>query len=137
MTNLTPETIARLRELHSKATPGPWFCVNVAGNAVLAFQEPTYDAMSVLGGINDSDTLTDDECLLNGTMVAETRNALPALLDAAEENAKLRALLKPYEYDEQKTGDIPFGASWFYCKHCKRDVDQGHKPDCEWKAVMR
>jgi len=84
MTNLTPETIARLREF--------W----AAGD------HPTTQAM--------------EQCW----------QALPKLLDAAEENVKLRELLKEFEFDQVEE-----------CHHCDGTRETGHEDDCEWKAVMQ
>lgn len=83
-------TIERLRELEKKATPGPWF-----GGV-----EDNEPYGPILGIIDDHDTPREvircaetsfdvELSTANVNLMAEVRNALPALLAVVEAAAKL------------------------------------------------
>lgn len=98
MTDLT-STIARLRELEAKATPGPWrtgFLADDSGDFYLitdapGYQPPKNSNLVLLGEREDQQHFE---------FFAALRNAAPALLDAAEraeqaeaERDRLRAMI--------------------------------------------
>lgn len=84
MPDFTAETAARLRELHEKATPGPWSVIEREderdGEDDLVFMRSTGGDLSILSRAD-------------AHFIAEMRNALPALLDRlAEQDEKLAEL---------------------------------------------
>lgn len=90
--------IKRLRELDEKATKGPWEESNGDG----------YSAWSIRGGrillakvIGDS-----PETDANAALIAAARNALPALLDAAEREVNLRQALEAHHVWHQNIGTV-------------------------------
>jgi len=85
-----PETIARLRELHENATLGPWKLLANQG-IVGADGDPVATAP---GHPAAGFRRLADERIANACLMTETRNALPALLDAAEECERLREELE-------------------------------------------
>lgn len=99
---LTPERIAELRGLAEKATPGPWERVD---NAAYALNDEGTNRMylNVFGGYEIqrrngiSVRTAGAEITANAALIAAMRNALPALLDAAERVATLEL-----ERDEAK-----------------------------------
>jgi hypothetical protein len=82
-TTLTTELIAELRRLMAEATPGPW-----------RFRASFRDC--VVHPANDGRTIAQatacfDNDRANAALIAAAVNALPALLDAVEREAKMRA----------------------------------------------
>jgi hypothetical protein len=96
---ITPELIAELEELLSKATPGEWLTGKPArgGWSVRGFYETEYSQIA-RGLVSD-----------NATFIARAHNALPALLSAAKENLRLRACISAYGALNE------FGYPWFEC----------------------
>ena len=90
---LTPELLRTLRELEAKATPGPWEAWVKHGDI---FQGPlTKNTPSHARGVKfriadcgeydeDGDEQVPREATGNRDLIVAMRNALPALLDAAE-----------------------------------------------------
>lgn len=81
---LTPETLAELRRLHAAATPGPWgvddgIVVDDRGNAHKV-DPATIPAVGIE---------VDHVSGFDASLIVAARNALPALLDAAEERDRL------------------------------------------------
>ena len=103
MTGLTPERRAELRELLESATDGPWYWRNTQGvylfgarsRVVMAFErmgmqgaQPVFrDASNVLFPAGKANLLE----IADARLIAEAVNALPALLDAADERDRLAA----------------------------------------------
>lgn len=77
---ITPEQRAELRRLHEAATPGPW---SKRGSGVYFHNSWPY------APVVDDDRIGPENALL----IAAARNALPALLDAADERDALRERL--------------------------------------------
>lgn len=107
--SLTPERIARLRELHEAATPGPWqraeefngteesWDVNAEGGALeVAFCPEGLDP------VDRARTVADAE------LIAEARNALPDLLAAIEgvRGYADRLIRMSGQHPEVITGDV-------------------------------
>ena len=82
MPDLTPETFAELRRLLDAATPRPWSTVSGAGNV---WHFPGDAPPTVVAGHQRAPRVPD------AILIAAAVNALPALLDAAEECDALRA----------------------------------------------
>lgn len=88
MPDLTPERIARLRELHEAGQPAPWY---------VAFNDRVYDAQGCAVRAYGTDGVE---------LIAEARNALPDLLTAIE---RLRvagaSLVTAVFYDRDQRSD--------------------------------
>ena len=82
MPDLAPEALAELRRLLADGTPGPWSTVSGAGN-VWHFRDE--GAPIVVAGHQRTPRVPD------ALLIAAAVNALPALLDAAEERDALAA----------------------------------------------
>lgn len=101
---IKPEIIARLRELLEKATPGEW---EACEEAIGAINGP--DCLVALiamhqGSVNETDA----------ALIAESRNALPGLLDEIE---RLRGLLSRVAGPKMQ----PYmGGSAYICRQCDR-----------------
>lgn len=104
MTTLTPEFLAELRELERRATPIPW---RPKSDGI------EYEGETVLKG----DLRPIDECF-----VAAMRNALPALLDAAEE------LERVLEWGKGRCVTCHYQGSCV-CRVCKRSGMQDFNPN--------
>lgn len=110
MTTLTPEFLAELRELERRATPIPW---RPKSDGI------EYEGETVLKG----DLRPIDECF-----VAAMRNALPALLDAAEE------LERVLEWAKGRCETCAHAKLWSFaepCKSCSKGND-GDKWEPGW-----
>lgn len=83
---LTPELIAELRGLMEKATKGPVIAVGAA-----MYEVDPYGPISCYG--DDGDTFVSKQQLADTALDVALRNAAPALLAAAEREAKLRVAL--------------------------------------------
>lgn len=79
---------ARLRELHEAATPGPWGRVPEVGcaNYANSIYGPYPDWDGLLIASVDQNGTTD-----NAALIVALRNAVPAILAMAAENAALKA----------------------------------------------
>lgn len=86
-------TVERLRELHAKATPAPW-------RASLEFRDHHSRQVQASDGSKWGELATlgcgpyEGHGSDNAALVAESRNALPALLDCAE---ALRAIARVHD----------------------------------------
>lgn len=88
--------VALLRELEAKATPGPWD-FEPHGDGVALFAGPSEidgHAIHRLNILNCAPDAWDWNGANNRAIIAETRNALAALLDAAELGARLVPVLQ-------------------------------------------
>lgn len=101
MIELTLETIEELRRLEREATPGEWH-VTTCGDYWIEHEQPIGPADDEFTGVahcgdiqwpNHQERQTQWEA--NARLLALARNALPALLDAAE--AHLRGDWRPIE----------------------------------------
>lgn len=70
MTTLTPEDRARLRDLTSQATPGPW-----------RVHDEAYDGMILAVGADEETVYATDADM---ALMGAARTAIPAILDALE-----------------------------------------------------
>lgn len=105
MTAPTPQEVAE--KLDAEATPGPWSCAPAVPGAKRHFY---------LAGNNDAHNRQVDigtiqggyhSCEANAALIAETRNALPALLSAIEAQAAEVARLKSdVEFLRSRRGDL-------------------------------
>ena len=98
-TPLSPEEVAELRELLAKATPGPWRQCGAARGGCQCCMVWTQDSGSayVAQAIsNDPEAPSPDleTAKANAALIAESRNALPRLLAAVEENAHYRGAIR-------------------------------------------
>lgn len=114
---MTDETIKRLRELEAMATPGPWEARDSA----------------IKGGLVDPEYPKRGRAIVaqysyDSEFIAAMRNALPALLDAAERAAKLEAALEEIVYSGEHEIH-PEHAPQEKCRWCYRNFDK-HYPDC-------
>jgi hypothetical protein len=77
---MSPEKIAKLRELLAKATPGPWTFPNLEAEYTSGFEFYGRDDEKIMGasGHWSTDEPSDDDARL----IVEAINALPELLDA-------------------------------------------------------
>lgn len=75
---MTPEELAHLKEAHAAATPGPW-CFNTFGHHAEIVDDQN-DLVLEMGSANTMDAQEH----LDGYLVVEARNALPALLAEIE-----------------------------------------------------
>lgn len=82
MTTITPDEISRLREIEGRATPGPWSVRDTTEVEV----EGAYLPICTVPFRYFRQTAPDDV-----ELIAESRNALPALLDAAEAGVRRRS----------------------------------------------
>ncbi|MGB0714243.1 MAG: hypothetical protein ACPGXK_00080 [Phycisphaerae bacterium] len=84
--------IEKIKQLDQAATPGPWHCLDVAGNPWLGIAD-YYDSAAVFGGINEADKLSDEQTMRNGKAAASYRNLAPKaaeLLERAKDLFHLR-----------------------------------------------
>jgi hypothetical protein len=92
MTDLTPETIAHLRELDAARTQGTWFAWDRGVGWHLAL-DPDGDHLLPEGMRTDLGHSADAE------FIAGAANHMGALLDAAEERDKLQAAWDAHDTD--------------------------------------
>ena len=87
MPDLTPETVAELRRLLDAATPGPWMVGDEGDDvAVIVDEGDEFSSIQIAADLHQG-----DDGLTDARLIAAAVNALPALLDAAEERDALRA----------------------------------------------
>lgn len=91
---ITQETLNRLKELEAKATPGPWepfteYWCNPQGPDTRTGCGPIHQCYEYPGGIGQS-----PEAEADAAFIAESRNALPALLAEIERLRAVEAKLK-------------------------------------------
>ena len=84
---MTPELqlqalVARLRELEAKATPGPWRVHDDGAVRLFVIQRPAVWLEAIEDNRNVHPAVDCRE--QDATLIAEARNALPAILDALE-----------------------------------------------------
>lgn len=88
MSDLSAGELAELRELEAKATPGPW-------KAVASIPEEGFNCWWLMAGRLDLGTIegpqSNEAKAASVELIATARNALPALLAAAEREAALAA----------------------------------------------
>lgn len=85
---VTPERLARLRQLHEAATDGRWRREDHHHDGLEAWEVVT-DDLVVACVPDDHDAQDDTQSRIDAELVAETRNALPDLLNEIE---RLRTL---------------------------------------------
>lgn len=86
MTDLA-STIARLRTLEAKATPGPWEESDIYGEPRIQCSSRGEEVAWVSGSEK-----SDEENCANKAMIVALRNAAPALLDAADRAEQIQWL---------------------------------------------
>jgi hypothetical protein len=81
-----PELVARLRELHEKATPGPWSTNHRGGDISARIRGHEVQVALACGQGAMWDERDDAAAIMraNAELIAELRSALPAILDALE-----------------------------------------------------
>lgn len=86
--SLAPSDIAYLRRLHEAATPGPWLRDNSTVYTIdhATRSNRTHAQFSGARGVSE------DELVANAALIVAARNALPALLAAAEERDELQSV---------------------------------------------
>ena len=85
MPDLTPETVAELRRLLDAATPGPWMVGDEGdGVAVIVDEGDEFSSIQIAADLHQG-----DDGLTDARLIAAAVNALPALLDAAEERDEI------------------------------------------------
>jgi hypothetical protein len=87
---LTTELVAELRRLMAEATPGPW-SIGLNGEVYRRIDGSCTDA-DIIAQFYDNPG--EEEGVANGDLCISAVNALPALLDAAEREAKMREALR-------------------------------------------
>lgn len=85
--NTPPNVIKRLRELERKTTGAPWKARILPGQSEVL--GPCAKAVVMWPGFDRSE-VPRKQHNANACLIATVRNALPSLLDAAEENVRLR-----------------------------------------------
>lgn len=91
---LSPQSLADLRTLCEKATPGPWTNISTASHdktpqprVYRAIPQPGW-AQKLVATTAGAPSATLDEELADAALIAAARSALPALLDLVEEQAR-------------------------------------------------
>lgn len=90
--------IKHLRELLAKATPGEWYTIDTFGTAladIATSYEPDGGSPNILGSFLWGDEgPTAAQAMVDAALSVALRNAASELLDAAEENGRLRTALE-------------------------------------------
>jgi hypothetical protein len=97
---VTPEQISELRRLMAEATPGPWESAARKDDRAVALVRQYHRTIATVGD-GGAGRMT---ALANGLLIASAVNSLPALLAAAEREAKLRELLEYFIDDHVGNG---------------------------------
>jgi hypothetical protein len=95
MPELTPEQIAELERLEKAATPMPW---DGDGVGVNDFGREYPQSLSMEWIPNDDYPLSDED----GRLIAALRNSAPYLIEAAKENARLRAIIDVHAVRDER-----------------------------------
>jgi hypothetical protein len=98
---LTPEHLARLRQLHEYATPGPWEQAPWFTNTILPKRWVDGDAADIEPEQRGPFTSIHAHKVADADLITEARNALPALLDEIESLRETVAILS----DDETTAD--------------------------------
>jgi len=122
---LTPERIAELRALLAKATPGPWAVgkhksdVGVAGEDFGA----GYPARAgTVASLYDGEYIKNPRSVEDAALIVAMRNALPALLDAAERLGKVGSAGNMFASTMPTTVDL--AAANYARKTAERERDE-------------
>lgn len=109
-----PELVARLRELHEKATPGPWSTNHRGGDISARIRGHEVQVALACGQGAMWDERDDAAAIMraNAELIAELRSALPDILDALERGTTTRAEEPPPSASwELENGVVYLG--WF------------------------
>lgn len=122
---MTLDEIKALREMEAKATEGPWEASgNVWGSGGLI----TNTENRQLFLVNERHAgIGREERIANGQLAAAARNALPALIDLAEEAVRLRERVKELEATLTGTPAKPTAKDGYFIL-CRRHRSCGGSP---------
>lgn len=116
--------IERLRELEAAATKGPWQST-AAGSVITRDREWLIVDGDAAGSVYGSEAMPLEQVDANLVLIAEMRNALPALLAAAE-------ALPPTPWMSAHPSDKDQRDICFWCF----GRAPAHAPDCAWSKAM-
>ncbi len=121
MTNPKPINIDRLRELHEESPKGLWHWLHT----------DTPGARVTLALCSDPPGVGTTMSTDTKELIVETHNALPALLDAAEQRDKLLVLLKDCEWLA-----VPGNSVCRWCRVKMSDDCGRHRSGCKWVEAV-
>ena len=122
---LTPADLARLQQLHEKATKAPWQEVKTQPDAVICRPDGSW--------MNIGDAIYHPEFIADATLIAKTRNALPDLLALAALGLRVQEMRERIE--APTTARSLEGHQMPHCRVCDWMYGE-HTEDCWLRDLL-